>query len=850
MAAPRHRFTLLLAVLVALLAAAPAGAQVIDRTLWGTNGGVSTIARSGNTLFIGGGFSTVGPVIGCGAPLDLVTGAPRPPFPLVNGGVNAVVPDGAGGWYIGGRFSMVDGAPRAGLAHILADGTVADWGPAVAGTGYVLHTWHIESRSAGVNVIVLHGRTLFVAGLFQSVAGRTRHNLAAVDAVTGALLDWDPDVNDEVYAMVVHGHTVYLGGHFTTIGAQARPYIGAVDARTGTATDWSPAANDRVQALAVSGNSVWAGGDFAVIGGQSRNTIAELDAKTGLATAWDAAIEPHRYYVAHGDWVWPAMSALAVEGRTVYAGGRFDSSHGKARGVLAAFDARTGEPTEFQPAMNGEVATLAVRGPTLYVGGLLYWFGSDIRPNLAALDAVTGKALAWNPRADGAVLALGLSEDAIYVGGGFSSIHDWQPRNGLAALDVTTGALLPWKPAIDGGGVSHLGVIGNTLYMLGTIHSIDGQPRGNLAAVDATTGRVTPWDPGPLTSHSYPIDHMMVTTSDAVFVGGYFSSLGGQPRSCLAELDPVTGAATAFNPGPDDNVYCMAAKDDTLYVGGSFINIAGQPHRWMAALDLTNGALLPWQPLPGWDSDYMGPPFITAMAAGDRAIYVGGTLTNMGGFPRADLAAVDATTGAILPWYPQAGGSWPFSNSIHVEALAVSGNEVWIGGSFATMHGLPRPNLAVVDGATGVPNAWEPKPDGRVSTFLAYGDTMYVGGSFRNFGGVPRSGLAAVIRTSALAAAKRDASRLAVTRVLTLDALRPNPARGATAIAFTLPQDGRAELAVYDLQGRRVAQPLDEARPAGAYEVRVDAGTWPAGVYFCRLSAGGRSVTKRLLVVH
>ncbi len=41
-----------------------------------------------------------------------------------NGGVNATVPDGSGGYFMGGSFTQVKGIPCPGLAHLLNDGSV------------------------------------------------------------------------------------------------------------------------------------------------------------------------------------------------------------------------------------------------------------------------------------------------------------------------------------------------------------------------------------------------------------------------------------------------------------------------------------------------------------------------------------------------------------------------------------------------------------------------------------------------------------------------------------------------------------------------------------------------------
>jgi len=108
---------------------APATGQVIDTTLWVTDGGVNTVVRAGNTVYIGGGFTRVGPATGGGVPLDISSGELVRPFPKVAGVVFATAADGSGGWYIGGSFTAVGGLPRSHLAHILADGR----GPTGAG---------------------------------------------------------------------------------------------------------------------------------------------------------------------------------------------------------------------------------------------------------------------------------------------------------------------------------------------------------------------------------------------------------------------------------------------------------------------------------------------------------------------------------------------------------------------------------------------------------------------------------------------------------------------------------------------------------------------------------------------
>ena len=293
------------ALLASAVAVVPGVAQVVDSDLWGTNGTVTTLARLGDRLYIGGAFSAVGPSTGGGVPLDPVSGEPRRPFARVTGRVTAVVPDGSGGWFIGGRFTAVEGAPRLNLAHLLGDGTVTPWDPGVTGIGGYFDTPSLEFRAPGVNALALEGNTLYAGGLFTTVGGRTRNNLAAIDATTGALSAWDPDADGEVRCLVVQGKSLYVGGEFIRIGGEPRSHIAAIDVRSGRPTIWDANAGQRVRALAVKGRTIYAGGDFDIIGGQRRNSIAALDAVTGKATSWDAGLGPPRQSLPHGNWIWP-----------------------------------------------------------------------------------------------------------------------------------------------------------------------------------------------------------------------------------------------------------------------------------------------------------------------------------------------------------------------------------------------------------------------------------------------------------------------------------------------------------------------------------------------------------------
>lgn len=77
----------------------------------------------------------------------------------------------------------------------------------------------------------------------------------------------------------------------------------------------------------------------------------------------------------------------------------------------------------------------------------------------------------------------------------------------------------------------------------------------------------------------------------------------------------------------------------------------------------------------------------------------------------------------------------------------------------------------------------------------------------------------------------------------------PNPFNPSMRIKFTVPEDSPVKLHIYDLQGKRVADLIDDHRAAGLYTVEWEASDMPSGVYFYRLAAGSFVDTKRMLLV-
>lgn len=90
--------------------------------------------------------------------------------------------------------------------------------------------------------------------------------------------------------------------------------------------------------------------------------------------------------------------------------------------------------------------------------------------------------------------------------------------------------------------------------------------------------------------------------------------------------------------------------------------------------------------------------------------------------------------------------------------------------------------------------------------------------------------------------------------VFALGVPHPNPARGASAIDFSLAEPGRVRLMAFDVEGRRIRVLVDEDRPAGeasiTWDGRDDQGQrLAAGIYFLRLTAGAHAEIRRVVLM-
>ena len=162
----------------------------------------------------------------------------------------------------------------------------------------------------------------------------------------------------------------------------------------------------------------------------------------------------------------------------------------------------------------------------------------------------------------------------------------------------------------------------------------------------------------------------------------------------------------------------LVTPDGRIIVVGDFTTIGGAPSNFLAALDATTGALLPWSGHPSDASQ--------GITQGPGRVFVGvGT-----GAAGNQVVAFDINTGAQL-WLAQGDGD--------VTDVAYMGGVVYAGGHFDNMSGQPRGRLAAFNPSTGALRAdWTPTVNTSIAVvaMIAAGNKLYVGGGFTIVTGV------------------------------------------------------------------------------------------------------------------
>jgi hypothetical protein len=520
-----------------------------------------------------------------------------------------------------------------GFANIANAGTPQPWIAMLDATTGALRTW-APNIDGYVGSIAVDGDTVYISGEFRNVGSDARDRLAAINAMgvdAAKATSWDPGADNAVYQMVFANNTLYVAGLFANVGTAGTPSARAGFAAIGTDGAVKPfnptiVPGNSVATIAATADTVYIAGTFNTVNAMPRNGAAALTTNdAGTLTSWDPNPDD-------------TLSSMAITSNSVVLGGQLDGLRGVERKHLLAFDANA-NLTNWTPEADNEVSAVAVAGTTLYVGGSFNTLGGQPRGNLGAVSTTDGALSDWNPNVDGQVYALAVANDAVYAGGAFANANVGAGTAGvrtrLAAFDPTTGAVNSWAPAADQT-VRALALNGSNVYVGGDFTMLGGATRNHLGSVPTSMNTATSWDPNVTGTSVYAV----VATDDVIYAGGEFTGVGAGPtvRGNFVALD-TNGAATAWAPNPDAAVYTLLLTNSQLYIGGDFGAVETAVGRTRYAvygsLDTT--------PALEVDPDYLRnfDLAVRSLSAGTSGkIFAGGDFTSVSGSYQSGFAAL------------------------------------------------------------------------------------------------------------------------------------------------------------------------------------------------------------------
>jgi hypothetical protein len=339
------------------------------------------------------------------------------------------------------------------------------------------------------------------------------------------------------------------------------------------------------------------------------------------------------------------------------------------------------------------------------------------------------------------VYALAVVGNEVYVGGYFTEAGGVS-ANRVARFNTLTNT---WSSLGTGSsnGVNNyvlaLAVVGNEVYVGGWFTSAGGVSANYVARFNTQTNTWSTLGTGSSNGVNYYVTALAVVGNEVV-VGGYFTSAGGVSARRVARFNTQTNTwsslGTGSSNGVDDWVEALAVVGDEVFVGGLFTSAGGVSANRVARFNTQTNT---WSTLGTGSSNGVSGR-VTALAVVGNEVFVGGRFTSAGGVSANYVARFNTQTNT---WSTLGTGS---SNGVsggffpYVNALAVVGNEVYVGGRFTEAGGVSANYVARFNTQT---NTWSTLGTGSsngvndwVNALAVVGNEVYVGGGFTSAGGV------------------------------------------------------------------------------------------------------------------
>jgi len=500
-----------------------------DGTNWsalgtGVSGGglVKTLATDGTNLYVGGAFTNAGSVaVNNLAVWDGTNWSAFHGNSVTNSGILAILVDGSD-IYLGGSFTTAGSVPA---------NHVVKWN----GSGFEALGTGLQGTVTVYSMARMKG-DLYVCGSFTNAGGVAVQNVAQWNGSTWTNLTQGIAATTQPLTLTGLGAgpdgRLYAGGLLDSAGT-----LGVYDLAAWDGTNWQVvrggAGNglfipltSTVRAVAINGNDIYAGGTFQAAGTVKANRVAHWDGTNW--TAMDSGMK------GTNDALTTSVSALAISGGYVYAGGNFTNAGSTSVNNIARWNGSSW--SALGTGLNNQVFVITANGSDVYVGGNFTSAGGVAATNIAHWDGANWSALGSG--LNNSVTAISIGSDGLYVGGTFT-----------AAGGVTANRVARWD--------------GTTWYPLG----------------NGTTNGV-----------GGPVNTILPVSPTEIYVGGTFTTAGVVTANRIARFDGTSWSALGSGMSGVTSPSVGALADDGvyLYATGAFTNAGGTMVSGIAKWDGTS----------------------------------------------------------------------------------------------------------------------------------------------------------------------------------------------------------------------------------------------------------------------
>jgi len=467
---------------------------------------------------------------------------------------------------------------------------------------------------------------------------------------------------------------------------------------------------------------LYVGGIFGTAGNAVANNIATYNLTSNTWSALDTTSTDKGVNSGSGN----GVTSILVVGNDVYIGGYFQSAGGVSVNNIVDYNTSTKTWTPLgsgsNNGVNNVVWAMAYFGGSLYVGGQFTSAGGGAANYIARWDGSSWHALGSG--VDNTVYALAISNGSLYVGGQFQHVNG-NPANNIAMWDGSNWYIVGTTATdLNGSYVYSITPAGNSIYVGGDFTTAGG----------TTVNGITKWDGSNWNKVGTGITgtvSSIIFSGTKLYVCGQFTAAGLITVNNIAVVDTSTNTWSALGTGAtvgtNNFIYFEpSVVNGRVYLPGRFTMAGGISAFGIASWNGTN-----WTSLGG--STNVPGGNVNALAISGENIYVGGSFLTAGTGEANNIAVFNRNT---LSWSSLGIGS---ANGVdhEVYAIAVSGGDVYVGGSFTHAGGLPANHIAMWDGAKWNTLGTAPNDgtDDYVNTLATFGTDLYVGGAFTHAGG-------------------------------------------------------------------------------------------------------------------